>query len=268
MSNIAITGGGRGIGLAIAQAATAAGDRVAIGDVDVDVAVAAAEGIEGASGHHVDVRERDSFAQFLDAAEEQLGPLDALVNNAGLMLLGPVDAIEAEKVERMLEVNLGGVINGTQLAVQRMRARGGEGKILNVASTAGHWGIRGASVYSATKFGVVGFSEAVRQEVWDEQISISVLLPGIVKTRLTDGVPDAKTPTATPEQIAKVAVKALRGKKFLYYAPSMVGGVVAVFDAFPRPVRERAMRGLGFQDPLWNVDWGAREGYERQAAGD
>lgn len=268
METIAVTGGARGIGLAIAEAAAAAGARVAIGDVDGEAARSAAERLPGAAGWEVDVRDRASFEQFLDAAEAELGPLDALVNNAGVMLLGPVDELPADKIDTMLDVNLRGVICGTQLAIRRFRAAGRPGKILNVASTAGHWGIRGASVYSATKFAVVGFSEAVRHELWDEPIGISVLLPGIVKTRLTDGVPDAKTPTAEPEQIAKVAMRALRGKRFLYYAPQMVGGVIATFDLLPRPLRDRATRALGFQDPLWNVDQAARERYESEAVTD
>src|SRR5262249_34122454 len=177
MSTIAITGGGRGIGLATAKLAAEQGHRIAIGDIDAGVAQEAAAGVEGIDAFQVDVRDRSSFDSFLNAAEEKLGPLDALINNAGGMRLGRGDDLTPERIQRMIDSNLVGVIFGTQLALERFRARGG-GKIVNTASTAGEWGIRGASVYSATKFGVIGFTEAVRQEIHGEPVSISVVIPG------------------------------------------------------------------------------------------
>ncbi len=264
MSTIAITGGARGIGLATATLAAERGMRVAIGDVDGEAARDAAAGVEGMVGLELDVRDRDSFQAFLDAAEEAVeAPLDALVNNAGVMLLGPVAELDPDRVERMIEINLRGVINGTQLALERFRAREA-GKIVNVASTAGEWGIRGASVYSATKFGVIGFSEAVRQEIHGEPIGISVLIPGIVNTRLTRGVPDAKTPTAEPEDIAKVAMKALDGRRFIYHAPGIAGGVIRTFNLLPRGLNARLQRALRFQDPLWEVDPEGRRSYDAE----
>lgn len=264
MSTIAITGGARGIGLATAKLAAERGHRVAIGDIDGEAARAAASGIEGAAGFELDVRDRDSFRSFLDGAEAELGaPLDSLVNNAGVMLLGPVGELGPERARRMVEINLIGVINGTQLALERFRRQGG-GKVVNVASTAGEWGIRGASVYSATKFGVIGFSEAVRQELHDEPIGISVLIPGIVNTRLTWGVPDAKTPTAEPEDIAQVALKALAGGRFIYHAPGVAGGVIRIFGLLPRGLNARLQRALGFQDPLWKTDPAQHARYEAE----
>jgi len=259
---IAITGGARGIGLATATMAAERGISVAIGDVDGAAAEEAAAGIDGIDPFQVDVRDRDSFGAFLDDAGQE-EPLDALINNAGVMLLGPVEDLDPDRVRRMLDINLLGVINGTQLALERFRSQGG-GKIVNTASTAGEWGIRGASVYSATKFGVIGFSQAVRQELSDEPISISVLIPGIVNTRLTKGVPDAKTPTAEPEDIAKVALKALKGKRLIYHAPPIVGPVIRTFDMLPRGVNARLQRALGFQDPLWKVDEAGRKSYDAE----
>lgn len=264
MSTIAITGGGRGIGLATAKLAAERGNRVVIGDIDGEAAREAAVGVDGLVGLELDVRDRDSFSRFLDAAAEAVeGPLDTVINNAGVMLLGPVGELDPQRVDNMIDINLRGVINGTQLALERFRAGDG-GKIVNTASTAGEWGIRGASVYSATKFGVIGFSEAVRQEIHDEPISISVLIPGIVNTRLTLGVPDAKTPTAEPEDIAKVALKAAGGKRFIYHAPGVAGGVIRGFDMLPRGLNFRLQRALGFQDPLWKTDEKERDRYEAE----
>jgi NAD(P)-dependent dehydrogenase (short-subunit alcohol dehydrogenase family) len=268
MNAIAITGGGRGIGLATAQLAAERGMRVAVGDIDPAAAEEAVAGLDGVSAHQLDVRDRNSFAAFLDAAEQSAGaPLDALINNAGVMLLGRVTELTPERIDAMIDINLRGVINGTQLALERFRARG-VGKIVNTASTAGEWGIRGASVYSATKFGVIGFSQAVRQELRGdgEPIEISVLIPGIVNTRLTRGVPHAKTPTAEPEDIAKVALKALNGKRFIYHAPPIVGPVIRTFDMLPRAVNARLQRALGFQDPLWKVDESGRDSYDSEVA--
>jgi NADP-dependent 3-hydroxy acid dehydrogenase YdfG len=259
---IAITGGARGIGFATAQMAAERGISVAIGDIDAATAEESAADVEGIEPYQVDVRDRDSFARFLDDAAHK-EPLDALINNAGVMLLGPVGELSPERIQTMIDINLIGVINGTQLALERFRAQGG-GKIVNTASTAGEWGIRGASVYSATKFGVIGFSQAVRQELADEPISISVLIPGIVNTRLAKGVPDAKTPTAEPEDIAKVALRALRGRRFIYHAPPIVGPVIRTFDMLPRGVNARLQRALGFQDPLWKVDEEGRKSYDSE----
>ena len=119
-----VTGGGRGIGKALALALTAAGCRVAIGDVDGPAAALAAdEAGRGAIGLRLDVTDRPGFTAFLDEVERRLGPLDVLVNNAGIMPVGPFEEEDDATVIRVLEVDLHAVIHGSKEAVRRMRPR-------------------------------------------------------------------------------------------------------------------------------------------------
>ena len=138
------------------------GARVAIGDIHAEKAAETAEEIgRGTTGKPLDVTNREDFELFLDQVEAEFGPIDCLVNNAGVMLLGPVDEETPEATRAMIDVNLVGVINGTQAAMDRMKPRR-RGRIVNIASQAGKAGMAGGATYCATKFGVIGFSEAVR----------------------------------------------------------------------------------------------------------
>ena len=132
-----VTGGGRGIGKAIASALASEGARVAIGDVDAASAEAAATDLGGgAIGLALDVTDRPGFTAFLDEVERRLGPIDVLVNNAGIMPVGPFEEEDDATAIRLLEINLHGVIHGTKEAVRRMKPRG-TGHIVNIASSAG-----------------------------------------------------------------------------------------------------------------------------------
>src|SRR4051794_13769554 len=160
-----VTGGGRGIGRALTQALVREGMRVAIGDVDREAAErTAAELGDAVVGLHLDVTDLPGFTAFLDEVEGRVGPIDVLVNNAGIM---PITALEQEShssITRQIEINLRAVIHGTQEAMRRMRPRG-TGHIVNIASLAGKSGLPHLATYSATKHGVVGLSEATRFEL-------------------------------------------------------------------------------------------------------
>ena len=145
---MAVTGGARGIGAAIATEVVRRGARVAIGDLDEAEAAATAAGLgERAAGFALDVTDAASFAAFLDAAEERLGPLDVLVNNAGIMWVGRFHEEPEEVALRQFDVNLHGVLRGTKLAAARMRARG-RGQIVNVASSASKIAPPGEATYT------------------------------------------------------------------------------------------------------------------------
>lgn len=160
---VAITGGARGIGLATAKAFVAAGARVAIGDLDVDLATNAADGISGdVVALPLDVTSPQSFSAFLDDVEAALGPVDILVNNAGVMLTGEFLAETPATEDKMIDINLRGVITGCKLAAERFTGRGG-GTIINIASMAGVAGFPGVATYCATKFGVVGAAARTRR---------------------------------------------------------------------------------------------------------
>ena len=161
----AITGAARGIGRATAEALLAQGMKVAIGDVDYDAAAKTASEL-GAStiALPLDVTERSSFSEFLDGAEQQLGPIDVLVNNAGIMQIGRFIDEDDLTARRMIDINLHGVILGMKLALERMIPRN-RGHIINISSQAGKYGAPGGATYSATKHAVVGLTEAVRGEL-------------------------------------------------------------------------------------------------------
>jgi len=262
-----VTGGGRGIGKAIALALTSEGCRVAIGDVDAGSAEAAATELGGETlGLHLDVTDLPGYSAFLDEVERRLGPIDVLVNNAGIMTVGPFAAEEDATVVRMLEINLHAVIHGTREAVRRMTPRA-TGHIVNVASSAGKSGFPNLATYCATKHGVVGLSEAVRAELRGTGVEISVVMPNIVKTELSAGL--VETPAfknSTVDDVADAVVEALRFGRFDVFVPKSIGPTWAILNLVPRRARDAFGRALKIDRALIDADHGARAAYEARAA--
>jgi NADP-dependent 3-hydroxy acid dehydrogenase YdfG len=184
---VAITGATSGIGEATALAAVRAGASVALAGRRADRLDELARRIADEGGTAValptDVSVEDEARAFVQHAYEQLGRLDALVNNAGVMLLGPVMGADTNEWRQMIEVNCLGLLYCTHAALPVMAEAGG-GHIVNIASTAGRRARLGAGVYNLTKFGVVGFSEALRQEALHAGIRVTVVEPGYVETEL------------------------------------------------------------------------------------
>jgi clavulanate-9-aldehyde reducatase len=181
---IAITGASSGIGEATAEALAREGASVALGARRRDRIEALAERI-GDSAHalEVDVSEEAAARGFVEAAAEAMGGLDGLVNNAGVMLLGPVQGADTEQWRRMIEVNLLGLLYCTHAALPLM-TEGGGGHIVNISSVAGRTAALGSAVYNITKWGVNGFSEGLRQEALHSNIRVTILEPGYVETEL------------------------------------------------------------------------------------
>ncbi len=199
---IAITGAARGIGLETARLLALRGHRVAIGDLDGELAEAAAGRIgESARGYLLDVVDRDGFAAWLSEVEADLGPLDVLINNAGI---APVSARVAEQepaiVRATIDVNLGGVINGTLEAIRLMERRH-SGQIINISSLAGLIGVPGLAAYAAAKHGVIGFTESVRAEYRGSGIQLTCILPGPTATRMMDGTRSSPVVKLTPPEV-------------------------------------------------------------------
>ena len=185
---VAITGGGRGIGRATALALAREGARVAVGDLDREAAESvAAELGDGALGLSLDVTDHAGFTAFLDEVEQQLGPLDVLVNNAGIMPVTPLVEETPESISRQLEINLHAVIHGTQEAMRRMVPRR-SGHIVQLSSIAGRTGLPHLATYCATKHGVFGLSEAVRAELRGSGVEVSVVMP-VDRAHRADGGP-------------------------------------------------------------------------------
>src|SRR2546421_8919425 len=183
----AITGAAAGIGEASALALASEGAAVALGARREDRIEALRERIEAAGGRAlalgVDVTDEQDAHAFVRGAHSELGGLDVLVNNAGVMLLGPIEGVETEQWRRMVDVNVLGLLYCTQAALPLMREAGG-GHIVNISSVAGRSANAGSAVYNLTKFGVGAFSEALRQEVSAGGIRTTVIEPGFVDTEL------------------------------------------------------------------------------------
>jgi hypothetical protein len=253
-----VTGGARGIGLAVATALAAAGVRVAIGDLDGDLAAEEAEPL-GGLGLEMDVRGEDSFSGFLAATRDTLGPIDVLVNNAGVVAAGDFLGTSAADHALQIAVNLGGVARGMRLVLPEMVTRG-RGHVVNVASASGRIPAPGAAVYTATKQAVVGLTEAVRGELRDTGVHVSAVLPTVVRTEMASGMPMRGLPTVAPEAVAAAVLRLLRRRRppATVMVPRWLA-VAAMADAVsPGWLRDLARRAVR----LDGVDRPARAGYE------
>ncbi|MDX6656944.1 MAG: hypothetical protein QOH62_1737 [Solirubrobacteraceae bacterium] len=184
---VAITGASSGIGEATALACAKAGAKVALAARRSDRIEALASRIEADGGRAVaietDVTDEASARAFIEGAHEQLGGLHGLVNNAGVMLLGPVEGADTDQWRQMVEVNCLGLLYCTHAALPIMREEGA-GHIVNLSSVAGRVASLGSAVYNLTKWGVNGFSEALRQEALHANIRVTIIEPGFVRTEL------------------------------------------------------------------------------------
>lgn len=264
---VAITGGARGIGAATARALVAEGARVAIGDLDGDLAGQTAQQLGGgAIGAGLDVTDRGSFTAFLDHVERSFGPLDVLINNAGIMPLGAFAQESEDTARRLVEVNLHGVINGSKLALQRFLPRG-RGHLVNLASTAGKTGFPGGVSYCATKHAVVGLSEAIRQEVRDTQIGVSIVMPVVVRTELGSGLQEARGfKSVQPGDVADAIVEALKTGRVDVYVPRSVGPLIRAQAVLPRALTDAIRRLLRADLVLSSPDPVARAAYDARLA--
>jgi NAD(P)-dependent dehydrogenase (short-subunit alcohol dehydrogenase family) len=266
---VAITGGTRGIGRATAAALAKAGARVAIGGTDARRAESvAAELGNGVRGYRVDVTSRPSFAAFLDAVERDLGPLDVLVNNAGIMPVGPFLDETDELAARQVDTNLHGTIFGMKEALPRMLARD-RGQIVNVASIIGTGGgFPHIATYCATKHAVVGISEALRMEHLDSGVEFTCVLPGLVNTEMSTGVkagPGVKI--IEPDDVASAIVAAVETPRFRVWVPPVLGPLWKIMALLPQRLRDGLGRKLDADKLMARADRASRAEYERRIAG-
>jgi short-subunit dehydrogenase len=266
----AITGGARGIGHATARAFIREGIKVAIGDIDGEGVRRAAEELgAGTIGVALDVTDRGSLEHFVDEAEGRLGPLDVLVNNAGIMQLGRFVDEDDATAERMIDINLTGVILGSKIALNRFLQRG-RGHLVNIASQAGKLGVPGGATYSATKHAVVGLSEAIRGELklmGAGGIDVSYVMPAIVNTELGSGLVQTRgVKTLMPEEVAEAIVEALRYGTVDVWVPKNTKSINRVTSLLPRSANDALGRALKADRALWGADMGVRRDYELRAA--
>jgi len=264
---VAISGGGRGIGRATGAALIAKGAKVAIGDVDAPLAEQTAAQLgSGAIGLPLDVTDKASFTGFLDEVESRLGPLDVLVNNAGIMPIGPFIQETDIQAERMIDINVHGVILGSKLAIERFRPRG-RGHIVQLASIAGKGGFPGVATYCASKHAVVGLTEALRAELRGSGIEVHQVLPIGVNTELYSGVSAPRgLKTPEPEDVADAIVELLQTGKFELYVPRVVGTIVRLQGLMPRRVVDAITRLTKADQLMLTADPSARAAYDARMA--
>lgn len=259
---VAITGGVRGIGRAIANELARSGSCVAVGDIDRDAVARAGTEQTQVLAHHLDVTDALSFEAFLDKVESTIGPIDVLINNAGIMPVGRFTEESDEITRRILGINVYGVMLGTKLALPRMLARG-HGHIVNIASLAGENPTPGLATYCASKQAVLGFTEAMRLEHRDSGIRFSAVLPTFTRTELIAGTRAPLGLLADPEDVA-VAVAALIARPRRRVTVTRAAGVLATFNKLtPRPLGEYIARRLGVHTTFVDrVDRDARRVYD------
>ncbi|QLL08660.1 SDR family oxidoreductase [Mycobacterium vicinigordonae] len=269
---VAITGGAQGIGRAIGQALIAAGAKVALGDVQESVVQqTAAELGTAATGYRLDVTDPAGFEAFLDRSAEDLGGLDVLVNNAGIMPIGPFLNENPNVTRRTLEIDILGVMTGTRLAGARFAARG-SGHIVNIASAMGTLASPNAATYCAAKYAVVGFCASLRQEWRGSGVNISAICPGFVRTELIAGMaaprPLERFLVVNPEDVAAAVVTELgKGASRTVFVPKLVGLVSRGTSTLPAPVVDAVFRLSGGNKVTSELDREKRASYQARVEG-
>ena len=199
-----ITGASSGIGEATARALVADGLKVALLARRADrIEALAGELGDAAIAIAADVTDRDSLVVAAERVQAELGGADVLVNNAGVMLLGPFSSEQRDDYRQMVEVNLLGAISATEVFLPQLRETGGD--LVNISSVAGRTARIGNAAYAATKWGINGWSEGLRQELQPD-IRVIVVEPGAVATELTDHITHAATKQATKDFVRDLAI--------------------------------------------------------------
>ncbi|MBB3052956.1 NAD(P)-dependent dehydrogenase (short-subunit alcohol dehydrogenase family) [Prauserella isguenensis] len=264
---VTITGGARGIGAATTTTLVEAGATVAVADLDLSALPPRLRDHPRVHTWRVDVTAAAAYTRFLDAVEDALGPVDVVINNAGIMPLGRIDDEPDEVTAKQLAINLHAVIHGSREAVRRMRPRG-RGHIVNVASEAGRIGFEGAATYCATKHGVVGFSDAVRAELHRTGVDISVVMPSVVRTELATGLGESRAiRPVTPEDVAAAVLATIRRPRFDVYVPRDLVVANTLGALLPRKLSDGLLRASGAHRVLGAADHTARKEYESRAVG-
>ncbi len=274
-----ITGGASGIGLALARALLAEGANTVIADVEADALESAEQSLDAPADRLMtcvlDVTDRAAFADARDAAVDAMGGVQLVFNNAGVNAAGPVQEMTYPDFDWVLGVNLGGVVNGVVTFLPELQRHGPAAHLINTASVGGLLGMRGLSIYNASKFGVVGLSEALRADLEGTGIGVSVLCPGIIDTALASSErnrpahlqnadtapvatpPDSEAAPANPiamsaDEFAALALDAVVHDRFWVcshpeFAPLVTqrnASVQSSFTGVPDPAKVDAMGGL------------------------
>jgi len=251
-----VTGAGSGIGQALALELGRSGAKLAISDVDLE-GLAVTEARLKAIGAPVkadrlDVTEREAFELYADAVKAHFGKVNQIYNNAGIAFAGDIEVSQFKDIEKVMDVDFWGVVNGTKVFLPHL-IESGDGHIINVSSVFGLFAVPGQAAYNAAKFAVRGFTEALRQEmqVAGHPVKVTTVHPGGIKTNIArnmtavDGVDkdelantfDKKLANTTPEKAARIILEAVRKNK----ARVLVGPDATALDLIVR------ITGSGYQ---------------------
>ncbi|MFW0783957.1 SDR family oxidoreductase [Gordonia sp. CPCC 206044] len=259
---IAITGAARGIGFETATQLFEAGATVVLGDID-DEAVGKAAADLGVEGFGVDVTDRASFDEFLTKVENAVGPIDVLINNAGIMPVGAFLSYDDALIRRTFDIDVVGVITGTQLAARRMVARG-HGQVVNIASVAGRMPTPGMTVYNGAKAAVIEFSEAVNAELENTGVQVSTVLPTFTRTGLISGLrTNRMIQVLEPEDVAAQVVSIVVRPRLRVTAPRSMAWVHAM-AIFPQRMKRASRRMAKLDTVFLDYDHEQRAAYSHR----
>ncbi|MEV0357334.1 SDR family oxidoreductase [Nocardia sp. NPDC050697] len=263
---VVITGGARGIGLATARTLREQGAKIAIGDIDETTVKQSGTDHDFEVYGKLDVTDAESFTRFLDEVERELGPIDVLINNAGIMPTGRLVDEPDALTRRILDINVYGVILGSKLAAARMLPRG-SGHVINIASLAGESHIPGLATYNASKHAVLGFTDTLREEYRGTGLHFSSVLPTLTKTELGSGVSTPKVmPPAEPEEIAAAIAALIVKPKSKVRVTKVAGAISRIVNFLPEAAGDAIARSLGASHTfLEDVDSEQRKAYEDRA---
>jgi short-subunit dehydrogenase len=268
--SVVITGAARGIGYATAHALLASGAIVTIGDRDVAALHSALDRLRAVggtvSGHPVDVGDPASFAAFVDACHRDgSGRIDVLINNAGVMPIGPFLDQSDRAVQSTIDVNLRGVLNGCRLVLPEMAARR-SGHIVNVASLAATVPVPGQAVYAGTKAAVVALSTALSDEFAPQGVDISAVLPPFTKTGLIDGMTvPAGSVAVEPDVIAAAILRTIIAPTTIVVVPRVMRFVAPAMSMLGPRARRWINARVGSDDAFLAYDVEARRHYQHRA---
>lgn len=261
---VAITGAARGIGAATAEELVRRGALVLLGDLDATAVQELATRLgDRAVAAPLDVTDQASYEAFLAVGEKAFArPLDALVNNAGVMWVGAFDEEPESAMRRMMEVNYFGVVRGTRLVLPAMRARR-SGHVVTVTSMAARIGPPGEATYCATKHAVDGWITAVREEIRGSGVDLTLVMPVVVDTPLAAGTSSGGMPRLQPSEVATAIADALERPRFEVFVPERVAVLSRAFGVLPQRARDLMTAKL-VPDQVKATDQAARASYEQR----
>ena len=245
----AVTGAGSGIGQALAIELARSGAKVAISDVDTEGLAVTEERLKAIGAHvkadRLDVTEREAFQLYADSVSEHFGTVNQIYNNAGIAFAGDVEVSEFKDIERVMDVDFWGVVNGTKAFLPHLIASG-DGHVVNVSSVFGLFAVPGQAAYNSAKFAVRGFTEALRQEMAlaGHPVKVTTVHPGGIKTGIVrnmtaaEGIDlkeltqtfDKKLASTSPQKAARIILDGVRKNK----ARVLVGNDAKVLDLIVR----------------------------------